>query len=78
MRRTSVQSLVVLLVVLAVFVPARPAYAYLDPGSGSMFVQLLLGGVAGALVILRLYWNRLLALFGLAKRPAAPERDADR
>ena len=28
--------------------------AYLDPGSGSMLVQLLLGGVAGAAVIMKL------------------------
>jgi hypothetical protein len=28
---------------------ATPLVAYLDPGTGSMIVQLLLGGVAGAL-----------------------------
>jgi hypothetical protein len=78
MRRHPI-SWLVLVIVLAVVLPARPAYAYLDPGSGSMFVQLLLGGVAGAAVILRLYWNRLLALFGLAKPPpAASEPDKDR
>lgn len=44
-----------------------PAYAYLDPGSGSMMVQLLLGGVAGFVVLVRLYWSRLLALFGLRR-----------
>ena len=32
--------------------------AYLDPGSGSMLVQLLLGGVAGAAVIMKLGWER--------------------
>jgi hypothetical protein len=38
---------------------ASPAYAYVDPGAGSMLVQLITGGVAGALVLLRLFWNRL-------------------
>ena len=38
--------------------------AYLDPGSGSMLVQLLLGGVAGAAVILKLAWHRVQGLFG--------------
>jgi hypothetical protein len=38
--------------------------AYLDPGSGSMLVQLLLGGVAGAAVILKLAWHRIRGLFG--------------
>jgi hypothetical protein len=46
---------------------AAPAYAYLDPGSGSMMVQLLLGGVAGAVVLVRLYWARLLTLLGLRR-----------
>jgi len=42
-----------------------PAYAYLDPGTAGMLLQLLLGGVAGAAVVLKLYWTRLKAkLFG--------------
>jgi hypothetical protein len=35
-----------------------PAWAYLDPGTGSMMLQLLLGGVAGAMVVGRLYLKR--------------------
>ena len=42
----------------------RSAYAYLDPGTGSMMLQLLLGGVAGALVVGNLYWQRIKSLFG--------------
>ena len=33
--------------------------AYLDPGSGSMILQILTGGVAAVAVTLRLYWNRI-------------------
>jgi hypothetical protein len=36
-----------------------PAWAYLDPGTGSMILQVLLGGIAGALVVGKLYWYRL-------------------
>ena len=35
--------------------PAR----YLDPGSGSYLLQLLIAGALGALFALRLYWNRV-------------------
>ena len=42
---------------------SSPAYAYLDPGTGSMLLQLLLGGFAGALVIGKLYWHRLKDMF---------------
>ncbi len=50
-------------VFLAVLQTAAPAQAYLDPGTGSMLVQMLLGGVAGALVIGKLYWHRFKAFF---------------
>jgi hypothetical protein len=41
----------------------KEALAYLDPGSGSMMLQLLLGGIAGLAVILKLYWNAFAGLF---------------
>lgn len=37
----------------------RSAHAYIDPGAGSMFLQLLLAGVAGVWVLVRMYWRRL-------------------
>lgn len=40
-----------------------PAYAYLDPTTGSILLQGLLAGLAGAVVVLRLYWARLKAFF---------------
>jgi hypothetical protein len=41
-----------------------PVRAYLDPGTGSMMLQLVMGGVIGALTLLRVYWRRVLTLFG--------------
>ena len=38
---------------------STPAHAYIDPGTGGMLLQLLLGGAAGALVIGKLYWLRI-------------------
>ena len=49
-----------------------PAAAYLDPGSGSMLVHVLLGGVAVVGVIARLYWHRLAVFF--RGKPQAPKR----
>jgi hypothetical protein len=46
-----------------VFLTETKVEAYLDPGSGSMLVQLLLGGVAGAAVIAKLSWQRLRGIF---------------
>ncbi len=48
-----------------VVLPATRAEAYLDPGSGSMLLQLVLGGVAGLVVIVKLYWQKIRRLLGL-------------
>jgi hypothetical protein len=49
----------ILTVAAGLSVLATPAQAYIDPGVGGMLLQLLLGGMAGAAVILRLYWQRV-------------------
>lgn len=48
-----------LMAVFAVLLIASPAYAYIDPGTGGMLLQLLLGGLAGAVVVVRLQWERI-------------------
>jgi hypothetical protein len=50
-----------------------PVPAYIDPGAGSMMLQVLLGGSAAVLVVLKLTWRRLLAFVGLL-RPASSAR----
>jgi hypothetical protein len=54
---------------------STPAQAYLDPGTGSMVLQLLLGGVAGAAIAGRFYWDKFLTFVG-AKRAAPQAEDA--
>ena len=41
--------------------------AYLDPGSGSMILQILAGGVAAVAVTAKLYWNRMLKFLRIRK-----------
>jgi len=46
------------------------AEAYIDPGSGSILLQLILGGVAGIGVVIKLYWGRIKERFsGSSARP---------
>jgi hypothetical protein len=37
--------------------------AYLDPGSGSILLQLLLAGLLGLLVVLRTSWSKIKSFF---------------
>jgi len=47
---------------------ANSAYAYLDAGTGSMILQVLLGGLASLAVILKIFWRRILSAFGIKKK----------
>jgi hypothetical protein len=42
--------------------------AYVDPGTGSMLLQLLIAGIAGALFYFRKFFAKLLSLGGGKKR----------
>lgn len=39
-----------------------PAYAYIDPGTGALVIQALIGAMATALVTIRLWWSKLTTL----------------
>lgn len=49
--------------------------AYLDPGSGSVLLQALLGGVAAIAITGKLWWHRLLTLLRIRK-PEAEEAES--
>jgi hypothetical protein len=42
-------------------------FAYLDPGSGSLIVQLLVGGVAALGVSVRMFWARILSFLRIRR-----------
>jgi hypothetical protein len=50
----------------------QTALAYLDPGSGSMIIQAVVGGLAAAGVMAKFYWKRLLVFLGLRKKDDRP------
>jgi hypothetical protein len=51
---------------------------YLDPGSGSFLIQLLLAAALGIGVAVRMYWSKIKQLFGGKKAtPADPTEDKD-
>ena len=39
------------------------AYAYLDPGTGSFVLQMLIAGLLGAILYVRLAWDRTRQFF---------------
>lgn len=51
----------ILVFLLTFVVAASPCYAYLDGGASNLLLQLLCGGVAGGLVLLRVYFRKLIS-----------------
>lgn len=55
-------TLIVCVALLVLLTPA-PAWAYIDPGAGSYFFQLLIAGGLAGVYTLRRYWATVRAWF---------------
>jgi hypothetical protein len=51
---------------------ASPAWAYLDPGTGSMLVSAVIGVAAAIGLAVKMFWYRIVGFFR-GKRPTAGE-----
>jgi hypothetical protein len=62
-RRAAYRNSLRLALVVA-FLGLFPANAaYIDPGSGSVMLQVLVGGLLALGVTLKVYWHRVISLF---------------
>jgi len=41
--------------------------AYLDPGSGSIILQMILAGLLGVGVVVKVFWKKIIGLFRHSK-----------
>jgi hypothetical protein len=62
MRRFNNLSFIGLFLVIFLF-SLENAYAYLDPGTGSFILQVMLGILLGAAFTIKIYWRNILAFF---------------
>jgi hypothetical protein len=51
--------------------------AYLDPGSGSFLIQMLIAAVLGIAVAVRASWGKIMKLFGKGQPDKLADDDAD-
>ena len=58
MKQSVIKLGVLAFVALAVFAP-HPVHAYLDPGTGSMLIQILIGFLAGFMLFFKNFWRRI-------------------
>jgi hypothetical protein len=55
-----------------VLLASRPAYAYLDPGTGSVLVQGLLAALAVASAAIAAFWSRIKRFLAWRQSPRPP------
>lgn len=58
---------ILFIALLAYFLGERRAEAYLDPGSGSLVLQIIVGGIAAFYFVLKSYWVRIKKFLSLRK-----------
>ena len=65
------------LLTMAYVADAGMAHAYIDPGTGSILLQGIVGGVATFLVVIRMYGAKAKRMYlsYMGREPAEPESD---
>lgn len=59
---------------LIIGLQAAPAYAYLDPGTGSLIIQSVIGAAAAVGITLKLYWHKIKLMFS-GRKPQDDQAD---
>ena len=62
------RSMILFLLFFCSLVFARDVSAYLDPGSGSYMIQILIGMLLGGFFAIKIYWRKLKSYFSKDKK----------
>ena len=64
-----------ILIAVALAVLPNPAFAYIDPGPWQMFLQMFVGAVVFAGVVLKIWWTRIKMFLTGKKLPPTSDQD---
>ncbi|MEE9213556.1 MAG: hypothetical protein V3U54_02015 [Thermodesulfobacteriota bacterium] len=48
---------------VGILLSSYQANAYIDPGSGSFIIQILIASAIGFVALLKIYWDKFISLF---------------
>jgi hypothetical protein len=72
----SVSNLKFLCLIIGLISYTSPAYAYLDPGTGSILLTGLIAGLAAIISFLSIYWQKVKSFF-IKKEPGTDIENKD-
>jgi hypothetical protein len=61
---------------LILVISIAPAYAYLDPGTGSMLIQGFIAAVAAGAMVIKLYWYKIKAFLFRRDHETTPQSES--
>ena len=67
--------MIVALMLLFSAVAISPAYAYIDPGSGSAIMSVIIGFFVAAGLVVKTYWYKFKSLFTGKKKDGSADTD---
>ena len=77
LMKISVSNLKFLCLIVGLISYTSPAYAYLDPGTGSLLLQGLIAGLAAIISFLSIYWQKVKAFFSKEEENDRDTADKD-
>lgn len=69
------KNLVFCITAVTVFLWAQPAFAYIDPGSGSAIVSAVIGFFVAVGLAVKTYWYKIKSIFSSSTKDS--EKDSD-
>jgi O-antigen/teichoic acid export membrane protein len=64
-------AIVIVQTTILLAVSSGSAYGYIDPATGSIMVQVIIGAVASLLFLIKLYWKKVKRLFGVRRNESS-------
>ncbi|QEY50095.1 hypothetical protein [Legionella longbeachae] len=65
-----------IIIAFSSFIWISNAYAYLDPGTGSLVIQSVIAAITGGLFILKTYWYKIKAKLFFKRQKIEDENDS--
>ena len=62
------KKILLLLSLILLFIGIVPAFAYIDPGSGSAIISVVIGLLVAIGATIKTYWYKILKLFGKSEK----------
>lgn len=63
MKNFKILRALTLLIALSLFIFPQSTYAYINPGTGSYIIQVIIAALVGGLFVIKIFWNKVKKLF---------------